>query len=289
MSDGARPVVKWLVLALVPLLEFSVGLATSAKDLRRESHNPVLWRALAAALVAVPALAIVVAWLMPLHPLGEVVLLLMGISPGAPLLMARARREDRNRGLVVVLGLALSFAAAFTVPAWLVVANLVFPYALHTSIPSLAAALVPSLWAPLAAGLLVRAAWPRTAARLETVASRLYMIDLVLVGLAVLVLAAPHLGRISVAGWCAIFLVTLGGALLGDLIARHQGVDPPTIAYAVVLGNPAIALLVVRTSYPNFDAAPFIVLYVIGRFIVMAIYEQVSRRVRSRSGSVSAT
>ena len=88
MHEIVPTLVKLAAALMVPLLALDVGLSVRAGELRRELANPVLWRILLVALVGVPALAILVATLLPLGPVARGVIVLMAVSPGAPLLTA---------------------------------------------------------------------------------------------------------------------------------------------------------------------------------------------------------
>jgi hypothetical protein len=71
MEEAVQTLVKLAASVLVPLLALDVGLSVRARELRQELTSPVLWRILLIALVAVPALAILVAATLPLGPAGS--------------------------------------------------------------------------------------------------------------------------------------------------------------------------------------------------------------------------
>ena len=87
MHEIVRTVVASASSQLVTLLALDVGLALRIQDVRPEVKDPVLWRTLLVALVAVPMLAILIATLLPLGPIARGVLVLMSVSPGAPLMI----------------------------------------------------------------------------------------------------------------------------------------------------------------------------------------------------------
>jgi BASS family bile acid:Na+ symporter len=284
-----KTVAPVLLGALVPLLALAVGLGASVRDVWQGAKNPLLWRALAAALVGVPVLAFTAALVLPLDRLGKGLLVLMAISPGAPFFLNKVRLNAHEGSVALDLAVALSFASVPLVPIGLAVVNDLFPLYLHAAPEDLLKTLAPTMWGPLAIGMGLRSIWPRAATWLERVARTLFTVDLVVVALLVLVVAAPHAGRLAPLNWVAMVGVTLGAAVLGDLAAGRACQDRTTIAYAVVLGNPAVALLVARTSYPEFDLAPFFVIYVLVRAVVMKAYEVSMRRLRHDAGHVAPT
>jgi bile acid:Na+ symporter, BASS family len=289
MAELLKIIASGLVPTLVPLLAFDAGLSTTVRDLRREMASPSLWRALAVALIGSPALAMVVAKLVPLSPLGQSVVVLMGISPGAPLLMNAARSRGKYAPLAVALAVALSFAAVFSVPLSLLVANRVFPFSFYVSARAIAGILVPSLWIPLAIGLALRHLSRSAAQRIEPIVRGLFAIVLTVFGLIAVAMTGRHLADLSGWAWGSMIVITLGNALFGALATRHDAADRTTIALAVVLGNPAIALLVARTSDPGTEVAPFVVLYALVRAVLLIPYRLAARRRHPRARDVAAT
>ncbi len=91
MPETVQTMVKLAASLLVPLLALDVGLSVRAGELRQELRNPVLWRILLVALVAVPMLAILIAAILPLGPGARGVIVLMAVSPGAPLMIQKGR------------------------------------------------------------------------------------------------------------------------------------------------------------------------------------------------------
>jgi BASS family bile acid:Na+ symporter len=271
--DALRTLLEVLIGALVPLVAFDIGMSTPIADLRRELGSAVLWRALLAALLFVPALAVAVAKAVPLTQVGRGVLVLMAVSPGAPLMMYRVRQRGGNTALACALATALTVASVGTVPAELSALNALFPVALHVSPLRLVRTLLPGLWIPLALGLAARAARPAAAAKVELVLRAVVRVVTVFVTIVVLAVGSRWLGEVRPSAWVAMVAVTLGAALLGHALGGPDPRDRRTVAYAVVLGNPAIALLVARTNYPGLELAPAIVVYVIVRMLALIPYD----------------
>jgi len=163
MHEIARTVVTLASSQLVTLLALDVGLALRIQDVRHEVKDPVLWRTLLVALVAVPMLAILIATLLPLGPIARGVLVLMSVSPGAPLMINKARSGSGNVTLAVAVAVALTLAALVTLPIELFVLNALFPLHLRASVSTLIWTLIPRLIIPLAVGAGVRHLWPKGA------------------------------------------------------------------------------------------------------------------------------
>ncbi len=287
MHDIVRTVVTIASSQLVTLLALDVGLMLRVEDLRREIKNPVLWRTLLVALVAVPMLAILIALVLPLGPIARGALVLMSVSPGAPLMINKVRGPSGNLALAATVAVALTLAALVTLPIELLVLNRLFPLHLQASVPALLRMLVPRLLIPLALGVAARLVWSKGAEVLERVVRAVFLIALALVAIAALATAWHQIGRIGPFGWLAMILITLGATVLGDFVGGRDPRDRKTAAYAVVLGNPAVAIQVATHSYPSLKAAPVMVAYVVLRAILVLPYALVSRR-RLRMGGPRA-
>jgi bile acid:Na+ symporter, BASS family len=262
---------------LVALLSLDMGLSLQWGDLRREVRKPVFGRTLAVALVGVPLLAILVATTFPLSPAGGGVVVLMAVSPGAPMVMNKARKSG-NLALAVTLAVTLTLAALVLVPVEMMVLNRMFPVRLQASVPALVDRLLPQLLVPLALGFAVRTLWPAGASALEPFVRRLFQLALLVAVIAALAMSWREIARMSPWGWLAMLLVTFGAVLLGDAFGGPDGRDRATAAYAVVLGNPAIAMTVVALSYPTLHAVPVIVAYAVLRALLVLPYEVLSSR-----------
>ncbi len=131
--------------------------------------------------------------------------------------------------------------------------------------------------------------WPRAARRIEPVVRIVFAVVLIVFAAIALAMTGRHLVALSPWAWAAMVVVTLGNALLGDLATRGDAADRLTIALAVVLGNPAIALLVARTTDPDTGVAPFIVLYAMVRAGLLIPYRLAARRRLPPARDVAAT
>ena len=282
MREVIQTVVALAASLLVPVLALDMGLSLRWSELQRELRNPVLGRTFVVALLGVPLLAILVAAILPLGPAARAVIVLMAVSPGAPMLMNKAHKSG-NVALAVSLAVVLTLGALVFVPVEIWVLNRLFPWQLQASSLALLRKLLPKLLLPLALGLIVRRAWPRAANALEPFVRRLFQLALLIAAVGALAASWYVLARMSPWAWLAMLIVTLGAALLGDAVGGRNPRDRATAAYAVVLGNPAIAMTVVAMSYPALRAVPVILAYAVLRAVIVLPYAVVSsRRIAAR-------
>jgi BASS family bile acid:Na+ symporter len=259
------------------LLALEVGLALGTGDLRRQLHNPVLGRTLLVGLLGVPMLAILVAVTLPLGPVARGALVLLSVAPGAPILMHKAQASG-NVALAAALAIALTLAALVFVPVELFVLNRLFRSQFVSSIPALLDNLVPKLILPLALGATMRRRWPKAARAIDPLVRALFRIALVVAVVGALAVSWREVLRMTPWAWLAMLLVTLGAAWLGDAFGGRDPRDRATAAYAVVLGNPAIAMSVATVSYPALHAVPIIVAYALLRAVFVLPYAVIAQR-----------
>jgi predicted Na+-dependent transporter len=281
-SSFAAGVVPLLATGTVAALVLGVALSTRLGAVRREAAEGRFWRGLAVGLLGVPTLAMAAAAVFPLTPVGKALLILMGIAPGAPMLLNKARASKGNVPLAVLLSVALSFCSAALVPAGIAVANRLFSFALRGSVAAVARTLLPSLWGPLAVGLGLRAVWPGAADRLAPVARALAAVGLGVLGVLVFVSSWRYVATPTPWAWVAVVALTVGAAAMGDRAAGGRPEDQRTVAYAVVLGNPSLAILVARESYPEMKLAPFVIIFAVVRALVLIVWDRVAIRRGSR-------
>jgi bile acid:Na+ symporter, BASS family len=130
----------------------------------------------------------------------------------------------------------------------------------------------------------LRRIWPKGADLLAPIVRVLFYASLALVAIAALAVTWRGLGRVTPWAWLAMLMVTLGAAALGDFFGGGRDPhDRATAAYAVVLGNPAVAIQVAALSYPSLKLAPVILAYVVLRAILVLPYAVALRHHRLTS------
>ena len=262
---------------LVALLALEVGLGLGSGDLWREIRNPVLGRTLLVALVGMPMLAILVAAALPLGPVARGVIVLMAVSPGAPMLMNRSQASG-NVALAAALAVALTVAAVVFLPVELFVLNRLFPWRLHASTPALLENVVPKLILPLVVGTMLRRLWPKGAAKLAPIVRALFHAAFLVAVVGALAMSWREILHMGPWAWIAMLIVTVGAVLMGDALGGRDPRDRATAAYAVVLGNPAVAISVAAVSYPELHVVPLIIAYAVLRAVFVLPYAVLAHR-----------
>ena len=122
IATGIVP--DWLFTAVaaatVFTIMFDLGLAIVPGEFRWVArHRALMAKALFAALVAVPALAWAVARALDLPRPAEVGIMLMAISPGAPVALRRSLGAGGHQSFAPALQIALALLAVVSMPLWI--------------------------------------------------------------------------------------------------------------------------------------------------------------------------
>lgn len=266
------PIPEWLLSAVAAatlfVVMFDLGLAIEPGGFRHEWRRPgLLLKALFAVLVAVPALAWLVARMFDLPRPAEVGIVLMAISPGAPVALRRSLDAGGHRSFAPALQIALAVLAVFSMPLSIAAFNEYYGGTATVDPLHLARQVFVAQLLPLGLGMLTRhlaapaAAWLETRLRRGTGMLLVALLALVLIDIWESVVGAGL--RVALAVAVATALAVTVGHLLG-------GPEPATrTATAIYSGarNPGLALLVATLNH----ASPAITATVLAYFVVAAL------------------
>ncbi len=270
IADGLVP--QWLFTAVAAatlfVIMFDLGLAIVPGEFRWVVERPGLMaKATFAVILGVPAAAWLVVRLLDLPRMAELGIMLMAISPGAPVALRRSLGAGGHRSFAPALQIAIVTLAVVSMP--LFIAGLDEYYAGTASIDArhLVRQVLIAQLLPLGAGMLVTKLAPRASAWIEPRLAKLGgILLLLLLALALLDIWKP----VVTAGWrvsLAIALVTGLAIAIGHALG---GPDPATrtaTAISSAARNPGLALLVATLN----NAAPGIVATVLAYFVVAAL------------------
>lgn len=276
-----RSLVAFILGHLVLLLMLSVGLQVTLRDLGDLTRRPFLYlRALLAIELAVPLLALAVVALLRPGPLARGALLLLAVCPGVALLTHSAQKKGGSLVTALNLLLVLSLLAPLTVPAWLSVLARVYDRPLLLSAAQVFTTAVPSVVLPLALGMLLHALLPRLAPALGRAVHTLFVVALLVAAVALLWVARPALRAVDLRVLLAVLVLVTGSALLGHWAGGPRPEDRITVGLAAVLGNPALALAIVKENLPGSPALPVVAAYLLLRAVALVPYQRWASRLR---------
>ncbi|MGY4829105.1 bile acid:sodium symporter family protein [Sphaerotilaceae bacterium SBD11-9] len=280
--DGLVPerVITFVAAATIFTVMFTLGLGIVLREFRGVAHSPgLVARALFAVLVAVPVLAVLVVRSLDLPRSVQVGIVLMAMSPGAPMALRRSIGAGGHRAFAPALQILVSLLAVVSMPLW--VAALAALYAGDATVApqDVALQVFKAQLLPLGLGMLVRRFAPGWAAWVEPRLGRLAGLLLAALLLLVLVDVMPVLAGASWRVVAAIVLVTLLALGTGHLLGGSAGPTRTATAICSAARNPGLALLVATQNAASQAGIATVLVYLVVSALVIVPYITWSRRV----------
>lgn len=273
MTSPIPPWLALLIAAVVYCVMFSFGLMIGreqiAAALRRRG---VLAFALFAVLVPVPAAAVLAVWLLGLKGVVAAGILLMAISPGAPVALRRALEAGGGAPFAPALHLAILAFAVLSVPLSLAALSAMFGRTFAVSPLDVAHQVFFAQLLPLGLGAALRAWQPATAARLEGPLARVTNPALVAALALLVVVLWPRLVEVGWAPLVAGVGLTACALALGAACAWRDPVARRVAAVAAALRNPGLALLMATVNRMPSGVVASVVGYTLGAALVVTAF-----------------
>jgi BASS family bile acid:Na+ symporter len=272
--NAALPV--WLTLfaaVTVFAVMLSLGLLLGREQfVAAVQRRMVLAAIVFAVVVPVPALAVLFVTLLGLKgPVGAGIVL-MAISPGAPVALRRTLDVGGRALFAPALHLAIVLLAVVTVPSSILILDTVFGASFRVSPFDVGRQVLMAQLVPLGVGASIRVWTPIAAARLEPVLTRLSNLLLLgLLGVCVYTLW-PMLVDI---GWTPIIagiILTVCALLVGALFAGRDADARPPGAVAAAMRNPGLALLIATVNDAPSGVTAAVFGYALGAAATVTIY-----------------
>jgi BASS family bile acid:Na+ symporter len=240
---------------------FAIGLMLGREQIAAAMQRRVVLLAVVfAVFVPVPALAVLALKIFGLKGPVAVGIVLMAISPGAPVALRRALDAGGSRAFAPALHLSIVILAVLTVPATVVILDWIFTADFSVTPFHIGRQVFFAQLLPMALGASLRATRPALAAKLEAPLSRIG--NWLLLVLAILVLAdMPAI--IGATGWTPMFAgigITVCALAVGAAFAWRDPEVRPVGAIAAAMRNPGLALVIATVN----DAPPAVTSAVIG-------------------------
>jgi bile acid:Na+ symporter, BASS family len=259
---------------------FSVGLGIAANELRLVWERPALMaRGLFSVLVAVPALALAITRSLDLPRFAEIGIVLMAISPGAPVALRRSLGAGGHHAFAPSLQICVALLATFTMPLSIAVLNQVYAGQASITSWSVAKQVFVAQLLPLAAGMAVRHFFRALAELLEPRLARAGNLLLVVFVIVVLIDVWHITVDAGVRLAPAIALTTVGALAVGHLLGGPEPATRTAVAITSALRNPGLALLVATLNAAPPTLMGTVLAYVLVSVFVVALYAVWRRRV----------
>lgn len=259
---------------------FTYGLKTRVDDVFYLIRRPgLLLRSLLSVFVVMPVLAVILVKAFDIKTTAEVVLVALAISPIPPLMPKNEGKAGGHAPYALALMAWLAVAAIALVPLAVQAMAWVFDRPFEMGPGPIARIVLVMIVAPLVIGMIIRAALPRVAERLQSPLGKLATVLLLLAALFLLA-----------STWRAIWSATGGGAILalvafvavglvvGHLLAGPEPEHATVLAMSTACRHPAIALTVAAATFPDERFAGTIILYVLLNTVLWMVYATWQRR-----------
>lgn len=266
-----------MIVAQISLIALvaSVGLHARWHDVLSTMRKfSLVARAVLAVNVVVPLTAIIICGLLPIPQPIKVGIVIMSVSPLAPMLSVRLLKAGVDASFAVGLDVALVSISVIVVPVTIALLSWIFPVDASISPLAVAKLAAISVLVPLAAGMLMRSLVGPSVWRLAKVLAIVGYAGLGLVVVAILYAHARDAFDLVGNGVVLAILVTvLAGIAAGHFLA---GPDPSTklaTALAAALRHPGLATLIARQNFPNGKLELTIILYLVSAAAASVFYQ----------------
>jgi BASS family bile acid:Na+ symporter len=262
-----------LAVASIFTVMLSLGLMLGREHVAAALQRRMMLAAIAfAVVVPVPGLAVAFVKLFGLSGAVAGGIVLMSISPGAPVALRRALEVGGRVQFAPALHLAIVIMAVVTVPASIAVMDAIFGHAFTISPLDVARQVSITQLLPLGIGVAIRAKRPALAARFEARLARWSNLML----LALLAVCLYALWPLLVDnGWMPV----IGGAVLsatalavGAAFAGRDASARPQAAIAAAMRNPGLALMIATVNQMPVTVTAAVLGYSLGATVVITAF-----------------
>jgi BASS family bile acid:Na+ symporter len=265
--------------ATVFTVMFALGLMLGREQIAAALQRRVVLAAVVfAVVVPVPALAVLAVKVFALTGPVAAGIVLMAISPGAPVALRRALDAGGNRAFAPALHLAIVLLAVLTVPASVAILDWIFAVDFTVTPFHIGRQVFLAQLFPMALGAALRAARPALAATLEGPLVRVGNVLLLLLSIAVLVDLPPIIAAVGWTPTIAGVAMTLCALAVGAAFAWRDAGVRPAAAVAAAMRNPGLALVIATVNHTPPGVTAAVIGYALGLGVTMVAFVHWSKR-----------
>lgn len=272
--------------ATVFAVMFDLGLRIVAGEFRWVLRHPgLIARGLFAVLVAVPAIALALVRAFDLPRGVEIGIVLMAISPGAPVALRHSLGAGGHRAFAPALQMLVATFAVVSLPLSIAALNIVYSGNATLDPREVARQVFIAQLLPLGLGIAMRRLAPRLVAGWEPAVKRLASVLLILLLVLVLIDVAPMLLATRTGAAVAIACLTALAALTGHALGGPHRETRTAVGICAAARNPGLALLVATLN----GSPPGVVATVFAYLVISAVTLVPYIALRRRSGGRAVT
>ena len=205
-------------------------------------------------------------------------IVLMSISPGAPIALRRALDAGSNREFAPALHVAIVVLAVVTVPASVAILDWIFAKDFTVTPWHIGRQVFVAQLLPLMLGAALRAVRAPLAAKLEQPIGRIGNVLLLIVGVLVLVDFPPIIAAVGWTPTIAGIAMTVCALAVGSAFAWRDAEVRPAAAIAAAMRNPGLALVIATVNRTPFAVTAAVIGYALGLAVTIVVYLQWRKR-----------
>jgi BASS family bile acid:Na+ symporter len=265
----------------IMLTVFGFGLRATVADVLFVVRRPrTLVISLVSMFIVMPFIALVLAVVIDPPRVALVALVALALSPVPPTLLGKEPVAGGRSSYGLGLTATVSVLSIVLVPALVAFLGTVTNQPFSIGFAPVAGQVLLSVVLPLAAGMLVRAFWPRMAERVKKPAGLIAQVLLLAAAVFLLIAAFPQFIDVLNLSTIAAFVVfTVLGFAFGHVMAGPAPEDSKVLALASALRHPGIALAITSPNFPTLRFGAVIILYLlIGTVVSIAYVKWMQKR-----------
>lgn len=244
----------------------------------------LLLRALLASFVLVPVVAIAVTQIFPLPAPVRIGIILMAITPGAPLIYQKVSKMKWNSALAASYQVTISFLIILFLPFITVLFSHLYPNeGVITPLQVFKQVLSIQL-IPLAIGLSFRAGIPDLADDLRDFVSRIGNGMFLVLAIVILLKGLDAVLEAGIIPILAITLIAVTSLAIGHFLGGQDLDTRATLAIANTTRNAGLALVISVLNFTKAEILPTVIVYALISAFAVVIY---NRRLHSSLSKVS--
>lgn len=262
--DTPRVIVLAFQLSII-LTVFGFGLRATVADVLFVVRRPrILVVSLVSMFIVMPFIALVLAVVIDPPRVGLVALVALALSPVPPTLLGKEPTAGGRESYGLGLTATVSVLSIVLVPALVAFLGTITDQPFSIGFAPVAGQVLLSVVLPLAAGMLVRALWPRLAERVKKPVDLVAKVLLLAAAVFLLIAAFPQFIEIlNPSTIVAFFVFTVLGLALGHIMAGPDPENSKVLALASALRHPGIALAITAANFPALQFGAVIILYLL--------------------------
>jgi BASS family bile acid:Na+ symporter len=273
--EAARQLLSVSVQASMFLMIMAVAMMSSWEAVGAQLRRPfLLLKGVVAVNVVTPAVAVAMVLILTLDRPVAQGLILMAISPLAPLVPGNAAKAGGRRSSIIALYTILIALAVVIVPVTVRIVNLIF--GTHALAPAavIAPIILVSAVLPILLGLTLAMIAPAFSRRAAPVLTLLSNIVLALFVLLILWVAGRQFLHMIGNGTILAFTVTVLAAIVsGHVLGGPERGDRATLALAAAIRHPGIAAAIAHANGASPQAMAAIILFLLNGVVVTSLYQ----------------